>query len=45
MFSTLELTGLPLIFSIIKNNTLPPSKAGNGKILMNPTLIERKATK
>ena len=31
-------TLLPLIFSIIKNNICPPSNAGIGKRLINPTL-------
>ena len=41
--STLEFTGLPLIFSMIINKTCPPSKAGNGSILINPTLIDKNA--
>ena len=39
------MTGLPLIFSIKINKTWPPSKAGNGKILISPTLIDNKAIK
>ena len=39
-FSVSALTGLPLIFSIIKNNILPPSNAGNGIKLTNPTFNE-----
>ena len=30
-----------IIFSIIKNNNLPPSKAGNGMIFISPTLIHK----
>ena len=42
IFSTLGSTGLPLIFSIITNITLPPSNAGKGKILINPNKSVRK---
>ena len=35
------LTGLPLIFSIIINKICPPSKAGSGNKLINPTFIDK----
>ena len=44
-FSVSAFTGLPLIFSITKNNILPPSKAGNGIKLTNPTLSDNNASK
>ena len=44
VFSTFGLTGLPLIFSISKNNNLPPSNAGIGSKLINPTLRKKDST-
>ena len=43
VFSILLLIGFLLIFSIIIKKALPPSNAGSGKILINPTLILKKA--
>ena len=43
VFSIFELILLPLIFSNIIKKTCPPSNAGNGKILIKPTLIDKKA--
>ena len=44
-FSTSGFTLLPLIASIITNNTLPPSNAGNGIKLIKPTFIDKYANK
>ena len=43
--STLGLTGVPLIFSITINKILPPSNAGKGIKLTNPTFIDINAHK
>ena len=45
VFSSFESTGFPLIFSIMTNSNLPPSKAGSGNKLINPTLTLSKAVK
>ena len=45
LFSSSGFTGLPLIFSIIINKICPPSNAGIGSKLINPTLILKKAIK
>ena len=45
VFSILLLIGFLLIFSIIIKKARPPSNAGSGKILINPTLILKKAVK
>ena len=47
-FKALATTGLigePLIFSISKNNSRPPSSAGNGNKLITARLIDIKAVK
>ena len=43
--STFGFSLEPLIFSIIKNNTLPPSNAGNGIKFINPIFIDKYAVK
>ena len=43
VFSNLGSTGFPFIFSIMTNNNLPPSNAGSGNKLINPTLTLNKA--
>ena len=45
VFSNLGSTGFPFIFSIIININLPPSKAGIGNKLINPTFTLNKAIK
>lgn len=43
MLSIFSFTFLLDMASINKNNTWPPSNAGNGKILIKPTLTDKNA--